>query len=66
MVKTVECVSSEGRTESEPLTSTHEEADTRIILHAIGADSKFTDDDGRIVISHQTQMLCCLYIIFPK
>ena len=48
--KTVVCLSSEGRTESDSLASTHEEADTRMILHALDADSKFTGDDGKIVI----------------
>ena len=48
--KTVVCLSSEGRAELESLASTHEEADTRIILHAVDADSKFAGGDGRIVI----------------
>ena len=48
--KYVVCLSSEGRTKSESLASTHEEAITRMILHAVDADSKFTVDDGKIVI----------------
>ena len=48
--KTVLCLSSEGRTESESLAYTHEEADTRMISYAMNADSKFTGDDGRMVI----------------
>ena len=46
--KTVVCLSSEGKTES--LASTHEEVNTRIIWHAVDTDSKFTGDNGRIVI----------------
>ena len=48
--KTVVCLSSKGRTKSESLVATHEEADTQMILHAVDADLKFTGDDGRIVI----------------
>ena len=47
---TTVCLSSEGRTESESIASTHEEVDSRMILHAVDADTKFTGDDGRIVI----------------
>ena len=48
--KTVVCLSSEGRTGSESLAFTHEETDTRMILHAVDAGSKCTGHDGRIVI----------------
>ena len=47
--KTAVCLDSVGRT-SQSLASTHEEVNTRIILHAVDADSKFTGDNGRIVI----------------
>ncbi|MEW8119932.1 MAG: hypothetical protein AB2792_22450, partial [Candidatus Thiodiazotropha sp.] len=65
--KTVVCLSSEGRTESESLASTHEEADTRMILHAMDADSKFTDDDGRIVIkTPDTDVVVLALYYFPR
>ena len=37
--KTVVCLSSAGKTKSESLASTREEADTRMNLHAVDADS---------------------------
>ena len=42
-----------GLTRKQPadnLACTHEEADTRMLLHAMDADLKFQDTDGRIII----------------
>ena len=46
---TVVCLSSVGRTDSQSLASTHEEVNTRIILHAVDADylSKFWNRTGQ-------------------
>ena len=66
MVKLV-CLSSEGTTESESLASTHEEADARMILHAMDADSKCTGDGGRIVIkTPDTDIVVLAVYYFPK
>ena len=65
--KTVVCLSSEGRTESASLVSTHEEADKRMILHAMDADSKCTGDDGRIIIKRpDTDIVVLAVYYFPK
>ena len=48
--KTVVCLSSERRTESESLASTRGEADAGMILHAADTKLKFTGDDGRLVV----------------
>ena len=65
--KTVVCLSSVGRTESQFLASTHEEVNTRIILHAVDADSKFTGDNAKIVIkTPDTDVVVLALYYFPK
>ena len=65
--KTVVCLSSKGRTKSESLVSTHKEADTQMILHAVDADLKFTGDDGRIVIkTRDTYVIVLGLYYFPQ
>ena len=63
--KTAVCLGSVGRT-PQSLASTHEEVNTRIILHAVDADSKFTGDNGRIVIKtpDKDAFVLALYYFF--
>ena len=49
------CLSSQGSVEADNLVYT--EADTRMLLHAMDADMKFQDTDGRIITKHQIRML---------
>ncbi|KAK3108129.1 hypothetical protein FSP39_001706 [Pinctada imbricata] len=62
--ETVKVVSNDGITECTELESNQEEADTRIILQIVFADSKFTDSGtrGRIVVQScdtDVIVLCC-------
>ena len=55
------------RTKSDSLASTLGEGNARMILHAVDADSKFTGDDGKIVIkTPDTYVVVLDLIYFPQ
>ena len=45
------CLSVQGSAEADNLACTYEEADKRMLLHAMDADFKFQDTEGRIIIT---------------
>ena len=59
-----------GLTRKQPadnLACTHEEADTRMPLHAVDADLKFQDTDGRIIIkTPDTYVVVLAVYYFPQ
>lgn len=65
--KTTMSLSSQGSVEADNLACTHEEADTRMLLHAMDADLKFQDTDGRIIIkTPDTDVVVLAVYYFPK
>jgi hypothetical protein len=67
--ETVKMLNQNGMLDCSCLASTHEEADTRIILHALYSDKLYRENNvqGRIVVkSPDTDVLVLLVHYFPK
>ena len=61
-IQTVKMIALNGITDCNDLSSTQEEADTRIVLHALNADKLYRENKkkGRIVVKSPDTTFSCL------